>query len=230
MPDSRFAAISSEVSSRFFQGIGPSDVRAILAAASPRQYLAGSVIVSQGTPADHLYLLSRGRARYFFLTPDGKKISLIWILPGEMLGGAAFLSEPKEYLVSTEAVTDSRVLAWERGVIRHLGTRCPRLMENALLIASNYLAWYVADHAALISKNARQRLARVLICLAETIGRKVREGSEIDATNEELASAANITPFTASRLLAEWQRNRAVVKRRGKLLLRSPGRLFMSAT
>jgi CRP-like cAMP-binding protein len=95
-------------------------------------------------------------------------------------------------------------------------------MENALLIASDYLAWYLADHVALISHTARQRLARVVICLAETIGRKVQGGIEIDATNEELASAANITPFTASRLLSEWQRNRALAKRRGKIILRSP--------
>jgi CRP-like cAMP-binding protein len=59
------------------------------------------------------------------------------------------------------------------------------------------------------------------------IGQKVPGGVEFDVTNEELASAANITPFTASRLLSEWQANNAVVKRRGKILLRSPGRLLL---
>jgi hypothetical protein len=58
-----------------------------------------------------------------------------------------------------------------------------------------------------------------VICLAELIGQKVPGGLEVDATNEELANAANITQFTASRLLSEWQRNRAVLKRRGKILL-----------
>jgi hypothetical protein len=37
-----------------------------------------------------------------------------------------------------------------------------------------------------------------------------------------LADAANITVFTASRLISEWQRTRALVKRRGKILLQSP--------
>jgi len=44
----------------------------------------------------------------------------------------------------------------------------------------------------------------------------------LDITNKELANAANITPFTASLLISEWQRNRALVKRRGKILLQSP--------
>ena len=73
----------------------------------------------------------------------------------------------------------------------------------------------------------RERPAQVLIHLAGVIGQKVPGGVEFDVTNEELASAANITPFTASRLLNEWQTNRSVVKRRGKLLLRSPERLLV---
>jgi hypothetical protein len=34
-----------------------------------------------------------------------------------------------------------------------------------------------------------------------------------------LANAANVTPFTASRLISAWQRSGAVKKSRGKLLL-----------
>jgi CRP-like cAMP-binding protein len=51
------------------------------------------------------------------------------------------------------------------------------------------------------------------------------DGIEVDVTHEELANAANVTPFTASRALNEWQRNRIVKKLRGKVLLRSPERL-----
>jgi CRP-like cAMP-binding protein len=133
---------------------------------------------------------------------------------------------PSPYLVSIETLKDSSMLVWDRATLRNLAARYPRLLENALLIASDYLAWYLADHVALISHTARQRLARILVCLAESIGNKSSDGFEFDATNEELASAANVTPFTASRLLSEWQRNRAVAKRRGKILLRSPERLF----
>jgi hypothetical protein len=42
-----------------------------------------------------------------------------------------------------------------------------------------------------------------------------------------LANAANVTSFTASRLITEWQRNRALIKRRGGVLLASPERLFL---
>ena len=44
----------------------------------------------------------------------------------------------------------------------------------------------------------------------------------------ELASAAHITLFTASRILNEWQRRRAIVKRRGHVVLRAPERLAIT--
>jgi CRP/FNR family transcriptional regulator, nitrogen oxide reductase regulator len=90
------------------------------------------------------------------------------------------------------------------------------LLENALLWGSNYLGWYLADRVALVCETARERLAQLLIQLAGVIGQESPEGVEFDATNGELASAANITPFTASRLSSKWQTNGAVIKRRGK--------------
>jgi len=227
MAASGITAVSLALSSRFLRGIAPADLRVILAAATPRNYLAGSVIVNQGLPADHLFLLARGRCRYFFITREGRKLLLMWHPPGEIFGGAALLSAPSLYLVSSEAVCDSRLLVWDRATIRRLAGRFPRLLENSLLMAADYLAWYLATHVALVSETARERLAHVIVCLAASIGRKTQGGVEIDATNEELASAANITPFTASRLLSEWQRSRAVKKRRGKILLCSPEKLSL---
>jgi CRP/FNR family transcriptional regulator, nitrogen oxide reductase regulator len=54
-----------------------------------------------------------------------------------------------------------------------------------------------------------------------------RGGVQLDITNEQLANAANITLFTTSRLMGQWQRSGAVVKSRGKIILRSPEGLFL---
>lgn len=227
MPAPGIAALPSDLKSRFLEGLAPRELETIRAAATERRYLASSVITNQGNPAEHLFLLTSGRARYFYITQDGQKTLLLWLTPGEILGGAAFLSRPSEYLLSTEAVRDSSVVVWDRATIRSLAARYPRLLENALFMASDYLTWYLADHVALVCDTARERLAQVLVHLAGVIGQKVPGGVEFDVTNEDLASAANITPFTASRLLSEWQTNRAIVRRRGKVLLRSPERLFL---
>ena len=164
--------------------------------------------------------------RRFFLTEDGQKIILLRVPAGEIFGEAALLARPEEYLVSSEAIDHRNTLVWSRETIRSLCERYPRLVENALLVSFDYLAAYRAAHASLICNSAPQRLARVLANLASGIGQKVPEGVELDVRNEELANEANISLFTASRLLSAWQREGILVKRRGKVLLRFPDRLF----
>jgi CRP-like cAMP-binding protein len=212
---------------RFFMGLTPAEIKTIVSAATQRRYLANSVVVNQEHPADQLFLLISGRARYFYITPDGRKTILMWIPPGEMFGGSALLYQPSEYLVSTEAVRPISVLVWDRATIQDLVARYPLLANNALLIMFDYLVAYRAIHVSMTCHSAQQRLANVLANLATGIGRRVPEGIELDVHNEELANEANVTPFTASRMLGEWQRQGILRKSRGKILLRFPERLFL---
>jgi CRP/FNR family transcriptional regulator, nitrogen oxide reductase regulator len=212
---------------RFLDGLAAAEVKTIVSAARRRRYLANSVIANQGHPADHFFLLLAGRARYFHITPDGRKAILHWLPPGEIFGGAALLPAPSEYLVSTEAVKDSSVLVWERATVRGLIARYPRMTDNMLLIMFDYLVFYRGAHISLTCDTAGQRLARVLANLASGIGERVADGIELDVRNEELANEANVTPFTASRLLSGWQRKGILTKKRGKVLLRFPERLFL---
>jgi CRP-like cAMP-binding protein len=174
-----------------------------------------------------MYMVVQGRARYFCLTPGGKKIVLLWIPPGETFGAAAILLNPVDYLLSTETVRDSLVLEWDGATMRRLAIRYPRLMDNLLLISFDYLTAYRALHLSQACDTAGQRVAQVLVDLAIGMGHKVPEGIELDIRNEELANAANVTPFTASRLLSTWHRSGMVVKGRGKVLLRCPEQLLL---
>jgi CRP-like cAMP-binding protein len=226
MTHSEVAAALRALRPRFLEGLVPPEIEAVVAAAKLRRYLPNSVVTNQDNPAEHLFLLVSGRARYFYITPDGQRTLMLWIPPGETFGGAAFLSEPFHYLVSVETVKNSCVLVWDRATIRQFAGLYPRLVENALLIAFDYLVVYRAMHVSLTCHSARQRLATVLVNLASGIGRVVPGGIELDVNNEELANEANVTLFTASRLLSQWQRSGMVLKNRGKVLLRSPEQLL----
>ena len=228
-PAAKITALPAGVQSRLLQGLGPQELELVLAAATQRQLFANFVVTTQDHPADHIFLLMHGRARHFFMTEDGQKCLLHWLTPGDVFGAAAFTIEPRKYLLNTETVEASSVLVWDRATIRGIAARHPRVADNILLVGYEYMTWYIADHVSLTRHSASERLAQVLLRLTEVMGRTVPGGVEIDATNEELANAANITPFTASRLLNRWQRERAVEKRRGKILLRSPGRLLPKA-
>jgi CRP/FNR family transcriptional regulator, nitrogen oxide reductase regulator len=221
-----FRATHVPPNTEFLRGLEPQEINVILAAGKPRRFSAKCVMTNQGEPADHLLLLWKGRARYFFETQNGKKLNMRPITPGYVYGGAALVFRPCAYLVSSEAILDSVALVWDGPTIRGLARRFPRLLENALFVALDHISWYIAAYAALTSQTARERLAHVLVALAPSMGQKVSGGIELDVTNEELANSANISPYTTSRMISQWQRSGAIRKRRGKILLRSPRSLY----
>ena len=217
---------AQQFESQFLEGLTAANRDMVMAAASRRHLRANSVAAHQGDSANFMFLLFTGRARHFYLTPQGKKIVLFWLAPGQIFGAGALLPEPTQYLVGTEILKDSCVLVWHRSRIRALAARVPRLLDNALSVANDYLIWYLAAHTSLVSHSAEQRLAQVLTTLARGFGYKAPGGTCLDLTNEQLANAANVTIFTASRVLNEWQRKGVVVKTRCHLLLRFPEQLF----
>jgi CRP-like cAMP-binding protein len=211
----------------FLEDLAPSDTGTILTAAKQLRFLANSVVTNQGHPATRLFMVLSGGARCFYLTQGGQKLHVHSYPPGEMFGGMAIVARDSEYVVSTEAVKDSDMLVWERASMREFVVRYPKLLDNALSIAADYLNVSIATQVALSCHTARQRLAEVLVNLASGVGRRVGGGIELMVRNEELATAANITPFTVSRLISEWQRTGMLAKSRGKVLLPSPERLLL---
>jgi CRP-like cAMP-binding protein len=226
MAESEFRAANAPPSDLFW-GMTPQDVDSILEAARPQRVAAKSVITNAGDDSEYLYLLWRGRARFFYETFSGKKLISIWVTPGHMIGGAALSRRPYPYVLSSEAVQDSVLLVWDTASIRTLGKGFPRFLENLIRYATDYIAWYVAAYAALASETAQERLANLLVTLGPVVGEKVPDGIEVDVTNEELAASVVITPFTTSRIMSEWQKIGAISKRRGKVVIHSPERLFV---
>jgi CRP-like cAMP-binding protein len=58
------------------------------------------------------------------------------------------------------------------------------------------------------------------------MGQRVAGGVELQVRNEELAQEANVTIFTVSRLMVEWEKKGLLTKGRGKVLLRLPEELM----
>jgi CRP/FNR family transcriptional regulator, nitrogen oxide reductase regulator len=215
---------------RFLDGLTPSQCRLLFEAASLEEFEPGSLITRQGFPAGSIALLIQGCARFACTTLEGRKLNLRWIYPGEICGLAALLSHPHNYLLSSEVVRASVALIWKHAAIRSFAAGCPRLIDNGLTLTFDYIRLYQISHICATSQTARQRLALVLGAVAEAIGRKEEGGIEMDVRNEDLANDANLTVFTASRLLNEWQREGILVKTRGKILLRSPQALLRFGT
>jgi len=221
MTTSEVIALITDLKPPFFRGLNAPQLKEVVGAADYQRFAADSVILHEGRPANTVALLVHGQARATFTTKDGQRILLRWLPAGEVFGLAALLPTSYDYVLSTEAVRESWGLVWERTIIRNLALRHPTIWENAFTIISEGLAGYLAMHVSQTRHTAKQRLARTLVDLANAIGNRTSTGVEVCVRNEDLANAANITQFTASRVLSEWARSGVVTKTRGKIVLRS---------
>jgi CRP-like cAMP-binding protein len=224
--DSRSASIVA-LSSRFLTGIDKAGLEYILGMAQLRRFPVGQNITTGGSRASSLYLIQSGRARLYHLTKAGELVLLAWLVPGDVAGLAASLKIPPPYMATAESTCDCEVLAWNHLAIRKLVSCYPLLAENALHIALEHLRTYIDRHVGLVTKNAETRLAETLLRLSEQTGEFHPEGIEIRATNDELAAFADISPFTASRVLRSWDRAGTLSKARGRILLQAPEALMV---
>lgn len=218
-----------ELAPTFLEGLAPDELAEVLGAGALKRIPANSLIAIEGHAADKLFLVLEGRARTFATTQRGDKMVILWILPGECAGGRALLSKPSMYLISTETVTNCLALMWSRRTIVTLARRYPRVLENALQIASHYVETYRDLHVGVIHRTAEQRVAQLLYWLAKETGQQCVGGTIIDISNEELANQSNMTIFTVSRLLSYWRRQGLLTKGRGRIIVRSPEDILQCA-
>jgi CRP-like cAMP-binding protein len=202
-------------------------MQTIVGAAQVRRISAKDNIVTGGHRATHLFLVLSGRGRYYHLTKRGELVLLARLSPGDVIGLVTLLKPTAVYMANAEATSDCELLVWNHSTIRQLASRYPLLGENGLRIAMGYVRIYIERHVGLVTKTAEERLAETLLSLGDKSGEVHPEGIEIRATNDELGALADISPFTASRLLSNWVKAGTVSKGRGRLLLHDPEALMI---
>ncbi len=211
----------------FLAGIGRDHLAEVLGAAATRKIGARQIILREGTPAAHLFLLKSGRAKFYRLTRGGDEVLLSGLVPGDTFGLGTLLADSVRYMGTAETTHASELLVWDRARIRRLAQRYPRLAQNAMSIVLRYLGAHYDRLFDLVACTAPERLARVLLRIGRGTGAIVPTGVEISVTNDELAAQANVSAFTVSRNLNRWVRAGALWKSRGKVFIQSPTKLIV---
>jgi CRP-like cAMP-binding protein len=199
--------------------------RVMIARLARRRKAHDGLIVRRGEKASHLFVLVKGRVKYYRVTKKGQEILLWWLKRGDAVGLSALLKNAPEYVGTAEPIGRCELLEWTHSDIHKLIPAFPQLCQNAFRMTLHYLSHYTARHEAIISDTAEQRLANVLMNLAHRVGRPTVTHVEVEITNEQLGKLADVGLFTATRLLSRWQRRGAIAKKRGKILILAPEKL-----
>jgi CRP-like cAMP-binding protein len=181
---------------------------------------AGTFFFREGDQPDTFLILESGRVAAHQLTTDGQQALLKYIRPGEPFGLTSILPFSRN-LASAQAVEDSSALAWHRDIVKPLIKSSPQLALNlAGFLARSYeeiLERYVRQ----ATRPVRARIAWALVKLAKQIG--TQEGNQVVIAEgfkqKDLADLAGTTIYSVSRTLSEWQQQKIVEKRRGRVVV-----------
>ena len=212
-------------SSPFLTGLQPQELQAILAAGRVRKYATGAILCRAGEPAELLFVLLTGQVRLSRIASSGKEIVIGVLAEGDSFGIGSLL-QVMDYIGTAVALVPTEAHVWTRDAIQKLAKTYPQLSQNALGVALRYVATLTERHISLLSGTAEQRLARALTKLGSRAGTHTPTGIEIAIKNEHLASLADVSPYTASRLLNAWERDGALRKSRGKVSIACPEKLL----
>jgi CRP-like cAMP-binding protein len=217
---------SSIPESSLLAGLGDDTVQTLMAAAQVRQLGSNVMLTAEGEQANHLFLIKTGNARFYRVTRTGEDMTLLWLVPGDIVGLSSLLAGHTTYLANAETTSPCEVLVWNRAGIRKFGAVHPKIMENGLEVSREYLRNALQRHANLATRRPEVRIARSLLRLADKIGRVQSSGIEIEVSNQALSSLSDVSRFTVSRVVAEWARSGKVSKQRGRVILHAPDALI----
>ncbi len=209
-----------------FAGITEPELAVLVGEARKIRFARTAILFRQGRPADHQFLLLRGRVKISQVSPEGQDVILRFISPGEIFAIASTLGSP-EYPATAEAVEDSIVLCWNGSAMLRLMERFPRIARNTIPILSARIRELQDRLRELMTERVERRIARAVLRLARQAGRGTQDGTLIDmtVTRQTLAELAGTTLFTASRTLSTWEKDGIVTCGRRRITLRDEARL-----
>jgi CRP-like cAMP-binding protein len=210
----------------WFAGLPQALQSAIVEAARTKQLANGQRLYLKGQPADGWYGVLAGAIKVGTTSPDGRETVLTWLEPGTWFGEISLVDKlPRTHDGYAYGEATMLVIApadFERLVQAH-----PALLRALLVQQSRRLrlAFALLEDAATSPLEAR--LARQLVNLAASYGRREADGTVIDLhlPQDELAQLMGVSRQRINQALKAWERNGALRQRYGRIVIVDPDTL-----
>jgi|WetSurMetagenome_2_1015567.scaffolds.fasta_scaffold59360_3 CRP/FNR family transcriptional regulator, cyclic AMP receptor protein len=191
----------------------PADDRAALAGgARLRRYRGGEYLWRAGDPEDGLHFVAEGMVQIGMMGPDGEGIVLQVVARGGCIGEPGIYAPERDRRTDGRAVGRTTIVAIPSDTVRAVLEASPAAMRVFARQVSG-IARTLARRVALTAfHDARGRLARVLLDLADSHGVATARGRRIELplSQRTLAGLVSVRRESVNRLVSAWEREGAV--------------------
>jgi CRP/FNR family transcriptional regulator len=209
---------------RGFRTLASGERQRIAAATREMQVPAGTVLFREGEAANDLWAVKEGVVHIIRHGAEGREI-VLEVVPAEELFGAVVALNDKPYPADAVAVEPSVIWRMPATLARDLCNAHPTLRSSILDQVATRLR---AAHERLRSvalERVEQRLARMLLTLADKIGVQADEEVRLNVTRQEIADMIGTTVESVIRVTTKLQHAEAIGSSRHEIRLLDLGAL-----
>ena len=182
------------------------------------RFVKGATIYDETHFRHCLGIILAGEVRVDKLTPEGKRMKMSVLLPGECFGAAAMFQDRDRYATVLTAEKSAEVLFLPEELIRWAMHRSFTITENYIRYLSNRI-WFLNEKiSSLTAGSADQRLARFLAEHSDTDG-------TINTSMTDLSRQLNIGRASLYRALDSLEEKGLIQRGAKSLTVTNPERL-----
>jgi CRP-like cAMP-binding protein len=222
--DSRLRAISRM---SLIEGLAPDDVEQVFTSLLWREVRRDELVLSKGTPGEHLLFLVQGRLKVVDVTTSGREIGLNLLNTGDHFGELAIIDGGTRS-ASVVAMETCIIALMPRDKAWEMFYRHPLVAQRMLTDLAGRLRKASRYQTILCLPNAHQRV----FAMVELLSRTFAGGAVVVEhlpKQHELAMMANTSRETISRALQSLLQDGVVEKDGRRLIIRRPAILHQWA-
>ncbi|KRD96323.1 transcriptional regulator [Bosea sp. Root381] len=196
----------------FFAGLAQDTLDRIAGICRPQHLAARAVLFLKGDASDGLYAIRRGLIRIGTTDDLGQQMTMNLLGAGDVFGEIALL-DGRSRTADAVALESTEMLFLPRRDFLGLLEGEPAIALHLIELLCARLRDVIERMQETTFLPAETRLARRILALA------IDYGSEVHASQEELASLTGVTRETVNRQLQSWKRSGILSLGRGRLVI-----------
>jgi len=181
----------------------------------------GAVLFAEGHAARDVYVVCSGRLKLSMTSAEGRKLIVRIARPGDLLGIHAALTG-QSYEATAETLSSCRIDIISREDLLGLLERQKTFgLTVAVALSRDFTDFLEHARGLLMSISAPEKLARLLLNLADQFGRRTTDGISFKTllTHEEIAQMIGASRETVTRSLNVLKRKRVIRPEEGEILI-----------
>lgn len=198
----------------------------LLAVSTLMRFRPGQNVFRQGDRHTGIFVILSGQVRSYYIGPSGRELTLAYWTAGNFVGGPEIFGRGR-HMWSGRALTETQALHVRGRELRHLMRKIPNLAVSLVEALEHKGKCYSAMIHMLGTRSVAERLAQLLILMADQDGRPTDNGIAIarTLTHEDLAKMVGATRQWVTITLERFGAQGMIAMRRTQIIIIDDQRL-----